>query len=66
MKPRQELAFWSTFRLVAERASYQAPAQAGAWQAFRTVADHAGRKADYWRSVAGVKDGPVDRRRSAG
>src|SRR4051812_38253459 len=46
MKPRQELAFWSTFRLMAERASHQAPAEAGAGRGFKTVADHAASKAD--------------------
>ncbi len=65
MKPRQELAFWSTFRLMAEKASYQAPAKAGAWQAFRTVADHAADQADYWKIVAGAQDRPADRRKAA-
>src|SRR3954454_23229457 len=59
MKPRHELAFWSTFRLMAEKAAFQAPAQEGAWQAFRTVADHAARKADYWKVVAGAQDRPA-------
>ncbi len=62
MKPRQELAFWSTFRLMAEKASYQAPAEEGAWQAFRAVADHAARKAEYWDTVIGAQTKPVDRR----
>jgi hypothetical protein len=64
MNPRQELAFWSTFRLMAEKASYEAPAKAGAWQAFRTVAVHAAHKADYWKAVAGAQDRLTDRRKA--
>jgi hypothetical protein len=55
MKPRLELAFWSTLSRMAEKASYEAPDQAGAWQAYRTVVDHAAQKTEHWRVISQVE-----------
>ena len=52
IKARQELAFWATFRQMAERASHQAPARHGAYSAYRLVAEDAARKQEYWRSIS--------------
>jgi hypothetical protein len=64
MKPRQQLAFWATLQRMAEKASYEAPARDGAWQAFRTVAERAAVKAQYWRSIAGPAPPPTAQKAS--
>jgi hypothetical protein len=63
MNPRHQLAFWSTLGRMAEKASYEAPARDGAWQAYRTVVDHAAQKTEYWRAVtAAAQNRPAPRR----
>ena len=52
IRPRQELAFWSTMHRMAERAAHQAPARDGAYKAFRLVAEDAAEKEAYWISVS--------------
>jgi hypothetical protein len=65
MKPRLELAFWSTFGRMAEKASYEAPAQQGTWQACRTVVDHAAAKTEHWRVISEAAQGRQDQQKLA-
>ena len=58
IKPRQELAFWATLRQMAEKASYQAPAVDGAYNAYRLVTEHAAQKQEYWQSISGIAPEP--------
>jgi len=62
IKPRQELAFWATLRQMAEKASYQAPAMDGAYNAYRLVAEHAAQKQEYWQSISGIAAEPSEAR----
>ncbi len=51
VRPRHELAFWSTLSRMAEMASYQAPSRPGADDAFKLVAECAAEKQKFWEAV---------------
>lgn len=65
MKPRVQSAFWQTLAQLADRASYEAPAHPGAWQAFRLVAELSAAKAEHWRKIAGPVPPPPTQKASS-